>query len=482
MNFSRIYLFFGAFLILVLAGCEKASTTSTEKTSTALDRSQRPAPGPAPAVSFPDYETVVLDNGLTLFVIESDRQPTITFRFMFRSGGLYDGDQPGLTELLAALLDKGVEGKDAFQLASETDFIGGSIGAEASSDFIAISVSGLSRYTETLLETLGDIILRPTFPEEELAKLKQRVVSNLVSERQEPEVMAGKLRRMLVYGDGSYGAYKTEESVESISRQDLIDFHQLHFSPNNATLAIVGDFEASEIEAQIAKQFGDWPAKEIPTLPDYTYPTFNGIQVHVVDRPESVQSAVRVAQGSIRRSDPRASQLRVVMSVLGGSNGRMYNNLRETNGYTYGAYAYAANAAKHGAIVTTSEVRNEVTFEAVSEMFNELNRIRDELIPQEELSLHQKFLAGNYMLSLESPLSIAQKVQEIDIYSLAPDYYQTYVDQIMSVTPAIAKELANELIHSKDCAVAIVGNASEIADSMSQFGPVTLYNELLEEK
>ncbi len=458
-------------------GADSGKTVAMEP----LDRSKRPDPGPAPASSFPDYATIETDEGLTIYVIESDRQPTVTYRLMFRSGGLFDGEKTGLAEFVASMLDKGVEGKSGFELASEIDFIGARLSASASSDFIAISVSGLSKYKEQLLDILNSVVRTPTFPEEELEKLKQRTVSNLISERSEPDALINKLRRKLIYGDAGYGAFQTEESVASITRDDLVAFHRTHFIPNNASLAIVGQIGRSEGVALVEKRLGAWKAGSLPEAPKLVFPKIEERSTHLLDRADSVQSTIRIAQQSVPKSNPDAPELKVVMSVLGGGfSGRLFQNLREDKGYTYGAGSYAANAAKMGAIISYADVRNEVTADAVSEIFKELNRIRDEPIPESELDMHKKYLAGNYMLSLERPMTIARNVQEIDVYGLASDYYQTYVSQLMSVTPELALELANKYLHPSKSLIAIVGKRSEVGKSLEAFGELTIYDEKLE--
>lgn len=475
-------LLFGGFL---LASCESTQSASADGYATQqthpFDRSTRPPSGPLPKASFPEYETVTLENGLTLYLIESDRQPTVTYRMMIRSGGLYDGDKPGLSELVADLLPKGVEGKSAYEIAAETDFIGGSIGVESSSDFTSVTVSGLSKYQEQLLTTLSELARVPTFPEEELVKMKQRYLSNLQSERQDPSAMAGLLRRKLVYGETGYGLYKSEESIESIARSDLEAFHQAHFLPNNASLAIVGDFDPGEALAMVEEHLGDWEKGEVPELPDLNLPTIDGVSVHILDRPDSVQSTLRVAQQTVDRSHPDVLALRALLSVLGGgSSGRMFLNLREDKGYTYGAYSFAANAAHSGAIVTAVEVRNEVTADAVREILHELRRIQEEPIPEPELSRHQKYLGGSYIISLESADTIATRVQEIDIYDLDPNFYRDYVTRLSELNPQKLKALAESRIEADDLVIAVVGNASEIAEPLSQLGPVTIYNDRLE--
>ncbi len=469
---------------VLLAGCDTTrSAMKSEPDRFAdrppIDRTQRPPAGPLPEASFPEYETLTLENGLTLYLIPSQRQPTITYRLMLRSGGLYDGDKPGLAEMVADLLTKGVEGKSAFDIANETDFIGGRIGAESTSDFTAVTVSGLSKYSGQLLRTLTELALRPTFPEEELAKLRQRYLSSLRSQRQNPGEMADLLRRKLVYGENGYGFIKTEESVAAIAREDLVAFHEAHFAANNASLAIVGDFDRKALLKEIDATLAKWEPRELEPLPEMVFPEISGVSIHVVDRPGSVQSTIRVAQQSVARADPDALELRVVMSILGGGgSGRMFRNLREDKGYTYGAFSYAANAARFGAIVTSVEVRNEVTEDAVRQILLELERIGE--IEESELSLHKRYLTGNYILSLESAGATASRVQEIDIYGLEPSFYRDYVGRLANMTSESAEALALRRVESENLVVAIVGDAASIAPALEQFGPVTVYDDRFE--
>ena len=243
----------------------------------------------------------------------------------------------------------------------------------------------------------------------------------------------------------------------------------------------MGQLGRSEGVALVEQRLGDWKRGSLPIAPKLDFPTIESRSTHLLDRADSVQSTVRIAQQSVPKSNPDAPELKVVMSVLGGGfSGRLFQNLREDKGYTYGAGSYAANAAKMGAIISYADVRNDVTADAVGEIFNELNRIREEPIPESELDMHKKYLAGNYMLSLERSMTIAQNVQEIDIYGLAPDYYQTYVKQLMSVTPELAMELANKYLHPSKSLIAIVGQREEVGESLERFGDMTIYDEKLE--
>jgi len=446
-----------------------------------LDRSRRPPPGPPPESFFPEHAERQLDNGLKVYVVESDRQPTVSFRLLLRSGGLFDGDKPGLAATVAGLLDKGAGGRSAYAIAREIDFIGGRLSSEATSDFLVASAFGLERHADALAGLLADIVRRPDFPEMELAKLKRRQLSDLASERKDPDALAGKLRRRLVYGEAGYGAFETEESLAAIGLEDVRSFHGAHFRPNNASLAVVGALSVEEAAALAREHFGDWEAAPAPELPAFDFPEETGRSVHIVHRPESAQASLRVAQPGPPRAHPDTPELRALISVLGGGfSGRLFQNLREDKGYTYGASAFAAHAKLAGAIVCSTATRPAVAAAAAAEIYRELERLRAAPVPQTELEMHKRYLVGNYMLSLEDPAVIARRLQNIDLYGLPADYYETYAERILQVTPELALELAREHIRPDAAAVAAVGDAEAIAEDLAALGEVALYNARLE--
>ena len=453
-----------------------------------VDRTQPPAPGPEPKASFPDYQQATLANGLKVFIIENHREPTITFRLLFKSGDTSDGDKSGLSDAVAALLNKGTAQRDALAFAQETDFIGASVEASSGPDSLAVSADGLTKDLPKLLDLFTDATLHPAFPADELTKYQRQTISSLVRQKQTPSSLAARLRGKLIYGSNNpYGAYPTEQSVSAIEREDIVKFHQAHFTPDNATLAIVGDVRPADILPLMEKAFADWKPSDDKTIKPVEFPDATevqkGVAIHLVDRPGSVQSNILVSCRGVARNNPDAPELGVMNSILGGGfSGRLFQNLRERHGYTYGSSSGFTMNRVGGLFSASAEVRNAVTVPALQEILNEIRRIRFEAVPEPELGMQRQYLAGNYLLSLESPATTAERVQAIDLYGLPADYFKNYARRVSAVSAEQVKNLATKYIDVEDATIVVVGEAKEIKESLSKLGAVTLYDTDLKVK
>jgi zinc protease len=443
-----------------------------------IDRTKKPEPDPAPAASFPDYRTETLPNGLKVFVIEDDRKPTVTFRLIIRSGSAADGAKSGTAGFVAGLLNRGTEKRDAAKFAIETDSIGVRVEASAGPDAISIGASGLTKYTDQILDLLGDAVLHPTFPADQFARMQRQTLSSLNAEKQQPSSLADKLSGKVMYGSFPYGDYLTPETVTAIQREDLIAFHRAHFLPNNASLAIVGDVKAAEILPLVQKAFGGWTKGEVPRLKLPDVPKLSGLTIHLVDRPGSVQSNIIVAASGPARSFPDLPEVNVLTSTLGGGfSGRLFQNLREKHGWTYGSSCAFDYKKLAGTFEANAETRNEVTAPAVTEILKEIARIRDEAATDTEISLQREYNVGNYLLSLENSSRTAQRVQDIDLYNLPTDFYKTYARRMSETTPAKVQELAKKYLPASNIAVIIVGEAKEIQPALEKIGKVVVYDQ-----
>lgn len=442
-----------------------------------VDRTKRPEAGAAPAASFPEFTEKILPNGLKVFIVESKRQPTVTLRLLIKSGDLYDGDKTGLAGLTASLLDRGTTSRNAQQFVQEVDFLGARFGAGADEDSTSVSISGLVKYLPKLVDLFADAVIHPTFPADELTKEKKKVMSALAREKQQPSVLAAKLRDRLIFGTHPYGAFATETTVGAIARDDIAGFHTAHFMPNRATLAVVGDVKAATVMALIEKAFGDWKPGTPPSVTLPEFPSQDQTAVYLVDRPGSVQSTVIVAAPGVPRNSRDFPELSVVNSTLGGGfSGRLFQNLREKNAFTYGAGSRFSPQLLGGLFSASTDVRNDVTQPAVTEIINELKRIREQPIDEKELAMQRDYLAGNYLLSLESPGTTAARVQEIEFYGLPADYYKTYARRVTGVTPERAKELAQKYLRDDKLTIVVVGEANEIKPMLEKLAPVTVYD------
>lgn len=446
----------------------------------AIDRTKKPDPDPAPAASFPDYKTVTLPNGLKVFVIEDDRKPTVTFRLLIKGGGLHDGAKTGLSSFVAGLLNRGTEKRDAATFAAESDYIGVKIEGQAGADSVSVSGGGLTKYTDQILDLLVDATLRPIFPAEQFAKEQRKALSALEAEKQEPARLGDKLEGKLVFGEHPYGAYRTPATVKAITRDDLVAYHQTWFAPNNATLAVVGDVQTDQILPLVEKAFAAWEKRDVPMEKRAAPPAMKGLSIHLVDRPGSVQSNIGIVQPGPARSNPDTAELNVVNATLGGGfSGRLFQNLREKHGWTYGAYSSFGMNLDGGEFSASAETRNAVTLPAIQETLKEIQRLRDEPVPEEELTLQRQYNVGNYLLSLESSARIATRVQDIDLYGLPADFYKTYARRMGAVTSAQVQELAKKYLSTENLAIVVVGEAKEVKPELEKLGKVFVYDQEL---
>ncbi len=456
-----------------------------------VDRTHAPASGPAPAASFPAYETRVLANGLRVYVVEDHRTPTVTLRLLVKSGDAADRNEVGVADAVAALLNRGTTKRNAVEFAELTDFLGARVEGGSGEDSSSLVASGLVKDLPKLVDLLGDAALHPIFPEEELAKHKKQTISSIVQGKQRPATLANELVGKLLYGSNHpYGNYPTEEKVNALTRDMLVRFHALHYSPDNATLAVVGDLKADDVMPLLEKTLGAWPVAagtddSEPIFPDLP-PAPKELTVHLVDRPGSVQSAIIICRGGVPRDNHDTPELGVLNSVLGGGfSGRLFQNLRERYGYTYGSSSSFAMNRLAGTFEASAEVRNAVTLPAIQEILNELRRLDAENVPDLELGMQREFLAGNYLLSLENAGRTATRVQEIDLYKLPVDYYKTYAARVSSVGANQIKSLDDKYLGNPDkggWTVVVVGEAKEIKAQLETLGPVTVYDTDLKVK
>lgn len=445
-----------------------------------IDRSHPPTAGPLPAASFPDYRESTLPNGLKVFVVENHRQPTVTFRLLVKAGDASDGPKTGTADTVAALLNKGTARRDAATFAQEIDFLGASVEASAGEDSTSVGARGLVKFLPQVLDLFADAVLHPAFPDPELAKEKARALSRLAQARQQPGWLLGALRGKLLYGaEHPYGAYPTEASIKAIGRDDLQAWHRAWVLPNNATLAIVGDIKADAVLPLVEKAFAEWKKGDVPTLKFPSLPPpVTERTVHLVDRPSSVQSAIAVASPGVPRANPDLSEISVMNSVLGGGfSGRLFQNLRERHGYTYGSSSGFSSAKLGGIFSAGAEVRNEVTLPAIEEILREIDRLRAEPVPDPELSMQRGYLVGNFLLSLENPARTAERVQEIDLYGLPADYYKNYVARVERVSAGRAEALAKQYLPGENAAtIVVVGEAKDVQPQLEKLGKVIVYD------
>ena len=443
-----------------------------------LDRSKKPEPGPAPKASFPSYYETTLANGLKVFVITNDAQPVVTFRLMIKSGSEFDGAHSGVAEFATGMLTSGTTKRSKLEFAQEEDFMGLSVSASASDDQMSVSGSGLKKYTGKLLDLMTDAIYNPTFDQQELDKEKRQALSGLQSAKKSPGDIMSRMEISIGYKGHPYSNFQTEENVNAITRDDLVKFHSTFFIPNNSSLAVVGDVTPDEIIPVIQRYFNTWRKGTVPTASFPAPAKIKGKTVHLVDLGATQsQTNLSVATTCIERNSPDYIPLTMANSILGGGfSGRLFSNLRETHGFTYGAYSSTDPRKTAGIWTASAEVRREATDSSVTEILHEMNRMCDETVPETDLTMHKQYAAGTFLLSLENPMTLATRVQSIDLYGLPKDYYQNYVANLMKVTVGDVQRVSKTYFSPENVAILAVGDGNAISEKLAVFGPVQIYD------
>lgn len=432
-----------------------------------MDTYRKNPPTPLAPVAFEIGRptTATLDNGLRVVVFENKRLPLVSYRLAFFSGDIHDPKgSTGLTSAIAAQITEGTENYTSLQLADKVERLGASLHASASDDFTIVSASALSLYSSEMLDLMAEAVLRPTFPEEELDLYRRNTVEHLKFQRSQPPFLAGEQAARLLYGKHPYATISpSADDVEKLDREALAKFHAAMLVPNNAMLIAVGDIDADEFVTELTEHFGGWQPGAAATHSFADIPPRDRRTLTIVDRPGSTQSNVVMANTAINRTAPDYFKVIVMNQVLGaGASSRVFMNLREEKGYTYGAYTRLNTKRLSGDIEATAEVRNEVTGDSLKEFFYELERIRNEKVGDEELADAKSFLTGVFPIRAETQEGLTNLIVNQHLYGLPHDYLQTYREHVSAVTPDDVIEAAKKYVRPDEMAIVIVGDASEV--------------------
>lgn len=446
-----------------------------------LDRSKPPLPGPPKDVQFPDYFDTTLPNGINLLVIENNKIPAVSVRLVFKDAGSYhDGDKYGLASITAEMLTKGTKNRSASKISEEIDFIGGSLSSGSDWDGSYISLSLLKKHLNTGIEVLGDVVLNPVFSADELSRVQEQRLSSLLQSKDDAGSLSDKMFNKVVFAGSPYGhpAEGTEESIKAMTGADLQEFYTANYLAQNLIIAFVGDITKEEAIAITDKYFGKLAAFNTSSEsldPMFEMPTANS--VYIVNKPEAVQSNLRIGHVGIARNNPDFIAVSVMNTILGGYFGSRINyNLREKHGFTYGARSYFNPRLVSGDFSVDTDVRSEVTDTSVGLVIEELQRISREEISDDELQTVKNYLTGVFPLQLETANAVASRVINLKLYNLPKDYYSKYISAINSLTKQDILNAAKKYIHPGNLYIVISGDAGKIKDKLNKFGDVKVYD------
>jgi len=433
-------------------------------------------------VTLPRPQEADLANGIHLMIIEDHRAPQVSMQLIVQgAGGFFDpADAPGLASFTASMMSEGTATRSSQQIAQELETMASSVsvGSSGSSEFAVVSVNCLSGNLDRTLDLAADILLNPSFPEAELARFKVRQKASLVQMRSMPQILAAERYSRAIYGDHPNSrVMPTVESIETATRDALAAFHKARYVPDNAIVAMVGDITLAEARAKLEARFGGWK-KGGATLPPVTDPAPIGPgKVYLVDRANSVQTSLVVGIQAINRTSPDYDVMSLLNAIIGGGpTGRLFLNLREEKGWTYGAYSGLTAPRFRGDWSAQTEIKGDVTDKAVGEILNEVKRTRTEPIPDKEFLDKKRSLVASFALSLETPAAILNNYVTSRRYRLPADYWDKYPERLMAITKEQVQAAAVKYLDPARLQIVAVGDGKKIGEGLKQFGAVEVYD------
>lgn len=471
-----------AALCVTMAGAQQPAGGDNKQLPSKVTRLNRvPVNNEILKVKLPHPTEVSLPNGLTILVLEQHKLPTIYCSLWIKSGALSDpADMPGVASFAATLLRDGTAKRNSTQIATELDELGATFNADAAfgSDLTVVASSGLSESSDKLMELMSDMVLNPSYPADEWQRFSRQERARLVQIRSNPGFLARERFSHAVYKDFPAAVESTTaDALQKITPDTLKDFHQKHYLPNNAILAMSGDITVAQAKALASKYFGDWKAQPVNAAKLGNVPAAGPARVYLVDRPDSVQSNILAGGLSLRRNDPDYIPLTVANRILGGgSAARLFSNLREDKGYTYGAYSRISGDLYPGLFIANTEVRNAVTDGSLHEIMYEFKRLRDEKVPTGELEEAKRSIISSFALSLANPAGIVNSWMTVKYYGLAPDYWDHYSDQIAKVDADTVQRMAKKYIDLDHLQIVVVGDAKQVGEAVAKYGTVEKFD------
>lgn len=448
-----------------------------------IDRTQPPKPGPAPEINLEEPNTFQLKNGLKVMVVENHKLPRVSIQLTIDNPPIQEGDKAGVGSLTSSLLGNGSTSIPKDEFNEEVDFLGANISFGSQSAF----ASSLSKYFPRILELMADAAINPNFTEEEFEKEKAKLITGLKAEENDVSAIAQKVQLALAYGkDHPYGEITSEETVNNIALTDIQDFYNQYFVPANAYLVVIGDVEFEKTKELVTKAFTPW-TKAVPPSFSYSNPIdAQYTQINFVDMPNAVQSEVSVQNiVDFKMKDDDYLPALIANQILGGGGeGRLFLNLREDKGYTYGSYSSLRDDKYQPVRFNAfAQVRNQVTDSSVVEILKELDKIRTEPVSEQELADTKAKYVGRFVMALERPQTIANYALNIETEGLPKDFYKTYLERLNAVTVEDVQNAAKKFFSTDNARIVVTGKGSEVLENLEKINfngkavPVMYYDK-----
>ena len=431
-----------------------------------LDRSIVPESGPSPEISFGKPQTFKLENGLTVLVVENNKLPRASASLSFDNPLIYEGEVAGVSSILAEMIGNGTQSISKEDFIEEVDYMGASVSVTGSGAF----AGSLKRYFPRVLELMASAVLEPLLTQEEFDNQKNLIKESLKTSDKDVSTAASRVQDLITYGPKHpNGEFISQESLDRATLKDAVDFYNNYSSPNNAYLVIIGDIEFEEVKSKVTELFSPWESKQVisESFPQPESP--NQTEIIFVDMPNGVQSVVSVMNTvDFNKKESDYFSALVANRILGGGGaGRLFNNLREDKGWTYGSYSGISESIKtKGRVIAQAQVRNEVVDSAAVELLMELDKMRNTLVTDEEINSAKAKYTGNFVMSLEDPSTIAGIALNIITEDLPEDYYNSFLENINNVTKEDIQKASQNYFTPNKTRIFITGKGSEILEKV----------------
>ena len=439
----------------------------------AAQTAKLPKPGPQPKLSLPPIEKTELANGLEIWMVEQKELPIVSMNLVLKTGSSNEPDaKVGVSTFMSQLLEEGTKTRTAADIANQLQSLGANINTGSGWDSTNVTLQTLTKNLDQALEIYSDVIQNPAFPAKELESRKTRSLIGLRQFRSNPNAISNVVYNKVLYGEHPYGRVNNEATIKAITRDDLVNYYESNFRPNNGVLIVVGDFDKAELKSKIEKSFANWKAGDVSARSLPAAKPIEKARIFIVDRPGSAQSVVSVGQVGVDRSNPDYYALNVMNTILGGGfTSRINMNLREDKGYTYGARSGWSFRRGAGPFSAGGDIQTAYTKEAVAEFIKELNDIRGgRPVTQKELEYNKQSLIRRFPAGFETVGQMSQQLANLVVYDLPDSYINDYIAKVNAITVEDVNRVAKQYLDPAKMAIVIVGDRKVIEPGLKELG------------
>jgi predicted Zn-dependent peptidase len=442
-----------------------------------IDRSKMPEPGPDPKVKLGKAVKFELKNGLTVIVVKNDKLPRASASLTIDNLPRFEGDIAGVSSMMGSLLGRGTTNISKDDFNDRVDYLGANVNFSSGGAF----ASSLSRYFDEILGLMADGVMNSQFTQEEFDKEVKITLDGIKSNEKSVTAAARRVEDVLAYGkDHPFGEFVSKESVERITLDDVKNEYNTYYRPNNAYLVIVGDVNPKKIKKTVKKLFKDWKPGNIPAYEMPKVSNLDKTEIDFIDMPNAVQSEIAVINTvDLTLGDEDYYAALLANNILGGGGtARLFQNLREDKGYTYGSYSRLSQNRYIGRFTATASVRNMVTDSSVVELMKEIDLIRNKKVSVEELNNTKAKYIGNFVIGAQRPQTVARYALNKEIYNLPDDYYEKYLERINAVTIEDVQNAAQKYMSSDNSRIVVTGKGFDVLPNLEKMGiPIKYYDK-----